>query len=335
VNDSPPYKYVKADDLWIVTCYFNPQNYKSRRSNYEKSIEIIKRSGLNIITVECAFGNTPHMLASSEDIIKVRSNSIMWQKERLLNIGFSHVPQNIKKIAWIDCDILFTNPEWAIQTSELLEHYQVVQLFERIVRLKKDNLQYTEKEEIWTGFAATAKLFPELMFVGNFLHHGHTGFAWAAQRNILDKHGLYDACISGSADHMMAHVMYGDFKGPCIDRFLNMPDQTLVQKIQTFYQKLIKPVPNHFRTHFEDWASAFYNDIKGQVSFVDGFILHLWHGNLNNRLYLNRHNKLRRLNFNPTQDLKLKKNKTWEWNPHTKHLNNWAMEYFKQRHEDD
>src|SRR3984957_16077118 len=49
-------RYTYVDDLWILSSYYNPEKYKTKRYNYETFIERIQKSNLNYLIVECAFG---------------------------------------------------------------------------------------------------------------------------------------------------------------------------------------------------------------------------------------------------------------------------------------
>ena len=48
------------------------------------------------------------------------------------------LPQEWTQIAWLDCDILFKNPNWAIDTFNLLQKHSVVQLFETCDRTDRN-----------------------------------------------------------------------------------------------------------------------------------------------------------------------------------------------------
>src|SRR5262245_23844676 len=99
--------YLPADDLWIVTAYFNANGYRTKRQNYERFRERIERGGLHFLTVECAFGDQPFELEPSSQVLQVRGQDVMWQKERLLNTAIKSLPQQCRKVAWLDADILF------------------------------------------------------------------------------------------------------------------------------------------------------------------------------------------------------------------------------------
>ena len=128
--------------LWIIVSYFNPLNYRTRRFNYDVFIKALDQAGLNHLTVECAFDGQSFSLPNNPNVIKVRSNSVLWQKERLLNLAISWLPKSCRYVAWLDCDLLFMNPRWAVETVLLLNEYPIVQLFERCIRLPQGHLWY-------------------------------------------------------------------------------------------------------------------------------------------------------------------------------------------------
>src|SRR5579883_2017119 len=97
------FQYNFVSGLWVVTTYYNPCDYQTRRNNYEIFAHTIRRSGLPLLTIECAFGDQPFNLPERTDVIKVRSHSIIWQKERLLNLGVSWLPSSCRYVAWLDC----------------------------------------------------------------------------------------------------------------------------------------------------------------------------------------------------------------------------------------
>src|SRR5215212_10268338 len=116
-----------SSDLWAITCYFNPCRYKTKRENYDAFMEGMNAVGANILTVELAFGDEEFELAPSDNVLQLRGWGVMWQKERLLNIAASKLPASCKKIAWLDNDLIFENPNWVEQTSQALDRFMVVQ----------------------------------------------------------------------------------------------------------------------------------------------------------------------------------------------------------------
>jgi len=307
-------QYTYVDDLWILSSYYNSEKYKTKRLNYEIFIEKIIKSNLNYLIIECAFGKDAFELPASKNVMQIRAKDVMWQKERLLNHAIKQLPASCKKVAWVDCDILFENPDWAVETSVALDHHKVIQPFEFAVRLPKDVLSFKGIGDWYSGFGYIYKHHPNVLTTGNFADHGHTGFAWAAQRSILEEYGLYDVCIGGTADHVMAHAFCGDWDTGCINRIIG--------------------ANTDFYNHYLDWCKSIYKEVRGKVSYVEGTVLHLWHGEIANRKYAEREKNLEVLKYNPFKDLKESKNGPWEWNTRNKELKEFTRGYFAHRKED-
>jgi len=309
--------YNPCDELWLITSYFNPNSYQTKLANYKRFERVIRKSKLNLLTVECAFDDMNFELSPFQNVLQVRTNSTMWQKENLLNLAIKHLPTSVNKVAWVDCDILFSNANWAIETAQLLDTVPIVQPYQKVIRLPQHHTYYRGEGDMWDSFAYVWRKHPQRHHTGNFRLHGHTGMAWAARVELLKTHGLYNGCISGSADHVMAHAMFGKFKDPCIERILG-PSK----------------IRNKLFRYFLKWAYPFYEDVKGKIHFVPGQVLHLWHGEIENRQYLERHKELREIGFDPYNDLRFDNNGVWEWNSNKKELHHWAKKYFQLRLED-
>src|ERR1019366_6349 len=125
------------------------------------------------------------------------------QKERLLNLAISGLPSECRKGAWLHCDIFFQNPAWLVHTSKLLDHFALVQPFQKVVYPAKGDISYSSDSITFTESfgSAFSSGGPTKQLTGDFRRHGHTGFAWAARRDLLMSHGLYEACVAGDGDH--------------------------------------------------------------------------------------------------------------------------------------
>lgn len=154
----------------MVTAYFNPFGFRSRFRNYERFRE---SAGCDLTVVE--MGNE----LTDSSVIHV-DGDIMFQKERLLNIGIRKVrDRGFKKVAWVDCDMIFTNPNWLAETSRLLEAVDFVQCYE-----------YARFEDREDGLSAVASIEKDELSY-NF------GGAWASR---IEDAVLYDSCIVGGGD---------------------------------------------------------------------------------------------------------------------------------------
>jgi len=118
--------------LYVITSVFNPQGYKSRIKLYRQFEEYIRGvNNVELYTVELAFQDKPFEVTqeSNPRHLQLRSNSILWHKERLLNLVMRKLPSRWNRVAWIDSDVMFARPTWAMDALRELDTHGVVQLF--------------------------------------------------------------------------------------------------------------------------------------------------------------------------------------------------------------
>jgi len=156
----PAERYDAPKDLWVVSAYFDSEGYASKIRALEAYISAIERSGIPIILVEGGFGRCPLRLPKSDRVLQIRCPSVMWQKERLLNPAIDHLPNSCRKVAWLDADIFFENPGWAIETANLLDNFPIVQPFDLALWLPEGTQLFHGRGIAWSGFAAVAHNHP-------------------------------------------------------------------------------------------------------------------------------------------------------------------------------
>ncbi|MBS0308363.1 MAG: hypothetical protein JSS58_05265 [Proteobacteria bacterium] len=301
-------------ELVAITTYFNPCRYATRRRNYDLFIAGMRRSGVPCITVECAFGDAPFELPAALDVLQVRADTLLWQKERLLNLAASWLPARCKYVAWLDCDILFDNPRWPRDLVATLKQCKVAQVWQTCLRLNAQG-QTGVQPDIAESFASVMQKFPESLDAGRYDRHGHTGYGWAMRREIFDAVGLYEAAVSGSADHFMAHAIFGDYNF-CIRNALKHDARQIA--------------------HLKAWGERFHAMVGGSLGVVPGAIRHLWHGDTVNRRYFLRMHDITDLGFNPWTDIAASPGQPLEWHPamNKTKLKQYFIHYFQSRQED-
>ncbi len=310
----PAGEYAPADDLAIVTCHFNPSGYASKLAKFTRFREPIIKSGLDLFIIECTFAGRSPELPRDWNAKVISARDVLWQKERLLNILVGELPKRFKKVVWLDADLLFAERDWAVRVSEALNSESiVVQPFELAIRLPPKRDTFEGIGELYKSFASIYLESPNCLLRGRYPEHGHTGFGWAARREIVEE-GLYDACISGSGDHVMAHAFCGDWESDCITRTFGTDTAML--------------------THFQSWAEHIYPRVRARVGFIPGTILHLWHGDMANRRYALRNQELIAMRFDPYRHLEARSRECWQLTDVATDFRTWALEYFQHRRED-
>ena len=293
--------------MWAIACFFNPAGYANKLENLKRFRESSKRQGLKLLLVELAFGDKAFEVPGdvADIIVRRRTSSVLWQKERLLNIGLAHLP-TIETVAWIDGDILFENDDWIGTAERLLQQFPVVQLFDTAAWLDPNGK--IERSEHGTAYE---KALGEKDVVS-----AHSGFAWAARVSLLKKHGFYDRDIVGAGDAHMAYAMWDEWQS-----------WGGLEWRQLFY------TPEHL-ADIDKWSKAFYDDVRGNVSYVPGKVFHLWHGTQENRDYLNRYIAVKNQGYDPTTDLRIGESGCWEWASEKPELHRSVREYFTLRMEE-
>jgi hypothetical protein len=305
--------------LWAITTFFNPAGYARRLWNYRVFRQAL---GVPLVTVELAYGDTFELEPDDADVlVRLRGTSVIWQKERLLNVALRHLPEGCQAVAWIDCDVVLERHDWAQRARRLLEERPLVQLFDRLYDLPRD---VTPAEVDVAATAPTAWSFAYRMASGSISNDDlqppssrHVraclfGLGWAARRDLLRAHGFYDALILGSGDRAMACAAYGLF----------------ADAIQTLR------LDERRAAHYRGWAEPFFDRIRGAVGYIDGGLYHLWHGDTRDRRYLERHQDLGRLGFDPSTDIGLTDQGCWQWSSDKPELHAYLERYFLSRRED-
>ena len=292
--------------MWGISCFFNPCRYPNKLENLKVFRDESKHQGLKLILVELAFGDTPFEVPQdcAEIIIRLRTNSVLWHKERLLNIALQSVPS--KNVAWIDADVMLENENWIESAEHLLETYPVVQLFERAEWLSPTG-------DVIQQMDSTAAQQARKRDTAGI--YGHAGFGWAARTEILKKHGFYDRNVIGGGNGVMAWAMY---------RYAGLwPGEG-------FHHIFLSDV---HREHVEQWSARFFEDVQGRVGCVPGAVRHLWHGAIKDRFYLDRHVLVANEQYNPLADIRIAENECLEWASDKPELHRSVREYFLLRAE--
>jgi hypothetical protein len=305
-------------EIWGVTAYFNPARYPNKIAHLRLFSDNVRKQGLRLMIVEAAFADQPFDVTPDlgDIVLGVRSDAILWQKERLLNLGIKTLPEQCDKVAWLDGDILFANQSWVKQTAELLQTYVVVQPFSHAWWVSNECSSFPVGEILRTyrdfhEGSSPGSAYLESRSASSTEMQGHVGFAWAARRELLCKHGLYDRCGVG-ADTVIAAAMFGFAEYPLLE-MVSSPAQTV---------------------HTRQWMQSFYEDVQQSVYYTAGDIAHLWHGSRGDRQYLNFQLLFKEANFDPATDMAVDSNGCLRWSSGKTELHEKVKAYFWTRRDD-
>jgi hypothetical protein len=294
------------ETLYIIVPYFNFIGFESRRQLFVQFIsEFQIQKEIKILVVEMD-GPTPLPPLKVWKHIHVPMTNYLWVKENLINIGSVHLPDSWKYIAWIDADISFLNSNWIEDTITCLQFYDMVQLFQSALNLGPNG----ECVKVDKGFGYMHTGSGTKYSGTDKYGHWHPGYAWACTRFCWNTMGgLIDWAVLGSGDRHVAMAMAG------------IVHMSYPRGIHTSYSKLL----DDFQIRCENL----------KLGYVQGTIVHRWHGSLENRKYKERWQILTSHLYNPAKDIEFTEEGVIKFTQQGKRMERDIMKYFMNRNEDD
>ena len=288
--------------LYVILPYFNFVGFKRRRQLF---IEFVNRnSHLKLVVVE-AKGPAPLGNLKVFKHIQVTSESRLWLKENLINVGVQELPRDWQYMAWIDADIEFLNKNWVRDTIAELQTADVVQLWQTAVNLgPRGETLKVDKGFVHMFLESGTKWTPTDKY-----GFWHPGYGWACTKKAYEiMGGLIDWAILGSGDRHMAMS------------FAGLAIQSAPGTVSENYKMLLKLYEAHVKNL--------------RVSYVDGSIIHYWHGSFTNRRYRERWDILTKNSFDPLADIGYTEKGLVQLSESGKRFEKYLDEYFQGRKED-
>lgn len=321
-----------SDPLWVITSYYNPAGYRRRLQNFRA---VRRHLTAPLLVVEL----TPdgHGALHDDDadmVLRLSGDDRIWQKERLLNIATAMLPPHVSHVAWVDADLLFSDPDWPARARAVLDaHGGMMQLFDTAYHLAPDIdpqtvdiAQCAEHKPLLTGISF-ARSIREGRFdtledewgkrsIGEAITsdlYNVRGFAWAARRDTLRECGLYEGNVVGGSDSIVALALVGQI------------ERTWVRR----------PYTKAHRAHALQWAAKAHDaGLFAHIGDLPQTAWHLWHGTLANRRYAARYHILAGNDYDPTRDVVFDQGQPLRWANPGSALSKAVGEYFFSRLED-
>jgi hypothetical protein len=283
------------DDIAVGFAIFNYTGASRIIMNYLYTIEKMKIAGIPIFTIELVItGFKPTI----QDAFHVYGSSYLFQKENLLRILETKIPEKYTKLLFLDADIIFENPDWYNMLSVILDTHDISHCFETAKWLDITYKKFKQTAESY--IKADEK---DCILWNNSTVLYHSGFGWAFTREWYNKAGFIDQAVIGSGDLLFCYGLYGKrYKG----------EQNL-----SFYE-----------TSIQKWYETIGNP---KITFLPVTIYHLFHGELNKRQYASRNDIV-----NGVKDINdiLSKNQDGVFELTNEEYNKQLYEYFKDRKDD-
>jgi hypothetical protein len=291
----------------VLMIMFNPTNSVRIVQNWLYVWNRLRAAGIPVFGAELLYPwQRASFLAPEFKTITVRSSSIMFHKEKLLERLVREVPESYTKLCAIDCDIVFQRPDWYDTVSAALDVMPVVQPYDRCFWM---NAELRIPVSAHPSAAAVLSEIRALHASGETDRlKGHPGFAMAMRREIRQ----FPWAVVGGGDSVFFRGvagLVGEFANPRMRRLLE--------------------------SAWKDWSA----DAKTDIGCVAGGIWHMWHGPMANRQYYDRYAKFVEAVPASVRDIRdiLVENAdgVWEWREDVrKEVNVMMLRYFAGRDDD-
>jgi hypothetical protein len=297
--------------LHVICVVSNPCLFAKRYILMREFLHRLELEDNNIIVyvVELAYKNQEFIITDKKNKrhLQLRTHVPIWHKENMINLGVKYLlPKNYKAFAWIDADIEFESPTWAMDTLKILNgSCDVVQIWSHCVDM--NNNEFTMKMHNSAGYQYSKGK----QYCNTGQNYWHPGFAWAITRKAYEKMGgLYELGILGSGDNIMMLSLLG-YGHKAVNE--NSTDDYINNILE--YQDKVK---------------------KFRFGYVPGVIRHYYHGSKKNRKYQERWEILLKYDYSPT--LHIQKDSVGLIIPtklFPEELKIEIYNYFKERNEDE
>ncbi len=281
--------------MLAITSYYNPLRGPLRLSNYKT---FRRHLGIPLLTVEWAqHGQFELGPQDAEHLIQVDGGDLLWQKERLLNIGIQKARDlGVDKVAMLDGDIVFANPNWHHEVAHKLDSCSFIQCFDVADYLApQDYLALTHGQLADLPVEhATRALFGFVARGESLYHNGAQTYLNESVIKMRGNPGL------ATAIHLAKVKHWTHYEG----NIVGGGDLAMLAGISRTTDELFKTVP-HTQKHQEHLLQWAHSQTREPLSIGNcaGRVMHLWHGHIKDRQYRQRNSVLTQHGYDPFVDL--------------------------------
>ena len=285
------------NDFAAVTCFFSYVKNAHAVQRYKEFKDNLERQGVRLYTIELAFFDEDFLL--KDDVyLRLRTDTVLWHKESLLNALVKRLPPRIKKIAWLDCDIEIEDDNWSEKARDLLEKYNVIEMGREHIYLDKEG--DVEREHMTSGYAIHHKISEWKDF-----SKYHPGLGWASRRELFTQcGGLFKYGLSGGGDGIMAYI-FGK------SRWLSMRKMEMSNWMPDWKYNIFKDGCPSMIEKVKEYRDKVIPYVDGKVSYLDTKVIHRYHAPAGRRNYMTRPHVLNGIDL--CNDLSEGSNGLFEW----------------------
>lgn len=283
-------------DLLAITSYYNPFHGKARKANYD----VFRRHlGIPLLTVEWSQHGDFDLCDDDADyLIQVSRGDLLWQKERLLNIGLAEARSlGFSRVAFLDSDIVFHDPAWFRTVDAALDSFSIVQCFSRLDYLPAADYSSMSRQHL----LALQPEFSNVSLSFEMLQHCKCSSGQRAAFGPV----LASSSYSGNPGMAIAirfdeHLEWKHYEGNIVGGGDSVLMAAVTNRLDQMFQNQL--FTNSHQESIRAWKEEYFPE-NIRWGCADNQLAHLWHGEIENRQYLTRHEILVRWDYDPASDL--------------------------------
>lgn len=253
--DAPKRKhFFSRHDMALCFVFFNPARSTKLLMNYLYTVEKLRTSRIPFYTLELCYGDNAPEIKKAFHIF-TRIENVMFHKEQLCHLLEKQIPSHFTKLLFLDSDIIFENPSFYDEISNLLDTHDIVQPFKTAKWIGAEYKEVIQERLSSALMNRKAASYDSVNF--------HPGFGWAFKRSWFKKVGFFQYAITGSGDTLS------------VAAWLQIPPPKVC---------FINAIKNTF--------NQFANTVKNyppKITCATHSVYHLWHGLHKKRQYVSRH----------------------------------------------
>jgi len=309
---------MKNLDTAIIMYYWNHFKRISLFRNFNVCYNHMLKYECVIVPIEISTNNSFDL--NMQGLFALKSDQLLWQKERVINYLAEKMPDSIKYIAFIDGDVLFSDDNWVQEAKNKLDQKEnlFIQPFSDVYYLPKNHYRnhgfYSHSTPSVSSqiIKSDGKENYIKTFNSSDYTFGNPGMAWITKKETLLNNPLYDKCIIGGGDTINL------FKWLNLSLDIEIP---FIKRKQDSVICFLKDILNN------------KSNVEINFDYIDQPIFHLNHGDKVNRKYIERQKILKDTNFNVSKDL-VNDQGLYRYVGDNKDFLKSIENYFKERNED-
>ena len=214
------YHRPQRDDICVALAFYSPVGWRTPITHFLNVRKGLSASQIPTFCIELTQPGVKAVTRTTKHLCEthvIESESVLFHKENLFNILEQRIPEQYKKVIFLDADISLSQLDWVDRTSDVLDGVSCCQPFDFAEWFDKSGSRIQNGSacgKFSAGFAIAKNEAPRV-------DRYHPGFSWAWNREAFRRcGGFYDRHPVGGGDVATAFALLPKDREMPISRWL-------------------------------------------------------------------------------------------------------------------